>query len=148
MNKKQILIPRGLRNNNPLNIRRSKTWWVGSTEKPKDRSFVTFTEMRWGWRAAFKLLAIYYHKHKLTTIQGIITRWAPPQDHNNTKGYINRVCAFTQLQPTTQLLPPIEDPKTWKEIGYAMATVENGTADIDLLPLHDGYRLWANEQGK
>lgn len=148
MKKKQILIPRGLRNNNPLNIRRTKSYWVGMAKEQKDRSFVTFVEMRWGWRAAFKLLANYYYIHKLTTIQGILNRWAPPQDHNNTKGYINRVCGMTQLQPTTQLLPPIEDARTWKNIGFAMAMVENGYANIDLGPLEDGYNLWADEQRK
>ena len=32
--------PRGIRNNNPLNIRRSTDRWEGAREEQKDKSFV------------------------------------------------------------------------------------------------------------
>ena len=49
--------PRGIRNLNPLNIRRtSTTQWQGVAEVQRDREFVTFKSMRWGIRAACCLL--------------------------------------------------------------------------------------------
>ena len=36
------MLPRGIRNNNPLNIRRSKDQWKGLAEAQTDRAFVLF----------------------------------------------------------------------------------------------------------
>lgn len=41
-------LPRGLRNNNPGNIRITKDKWQGLREKQEDKSFFQFTEMKWG----------------------------------------------------------------------------------------------------
>ena len=71
-----MAIPRGIRNHNPLNIRRSKDQWKGMAEVQTDRAFVQFKSLEYGWRAAFYLLTrTYYHKYRLYTIRGIISRW-------------------------------------------------------------------------
>jgi hypothetical protein len=44
--------PRGIRNNNPLNIRHSADQWQGACEEQKDKSFVQFKSMAYGYRAA------------------------------------------------------------------------------------------------
>ena len=73
------MLPRGLRNCNPLNIRKGRDQWQGQAEKQTDAAFVVFKSMAWGWRAAFKLLTrTYYHKYRLYTIRMIIQKWAPP----------------------------------------------------------------------
>ena len=36
------MLPRGIRNHNPLNIRRSKDQWKGMAEVQSDRAFVQF----------------------------------------------------------------------------------------------------------
>ena len=46
-------IPRGIRNNNPLNIERSKSKWQGLAEHQRDPRFAQFKSMTWGIRAAF-----------------------------------------------------------------------------------------------
>ena len=79
---------RGLRNDNPLNIRHGKSQWVGTREKQTDKSFVQFTESMYGYRAAFVLLKNYIGKGK-DTIGKIIAKWAPSSDGNNTQSYIN-----------------------------------------------------------
>ena len=74
-------VPRGIRNNNPLNIIRTKTVWMGMAKEQRDKKFVTFEKMEYGWRAAFVLLTrTYYRKYHLDTIRKIITRWAPAAD--------------------------------------------------------------------
>ena len=44
---------RGLRNCNPLNIRRTADLWQGLAERQPDPEFFTFRSMAWGYRAAF-----------------------------------------------------------------------------------------------
>ena len=85
------MLPRGIRNNNPLNIRRSKDKWKGLRAVQADAQFCQFETLEYGWRAAFYLLTrTYYHKYRLYTIRSIISKWAPPIE-NKTDAYIT-VC--------------------------------------------------------
>lgn len=81
---------RGIRNNNPANIRRG-CCWKGLVEWPTDKAFCQFTTMTWGIRALLVTLHSYVVVHGKHTIPQIIERWAPPQDGNNTKRYIQFV---------------------------------------------------------
>lgn len=83
-------LPRGQRNNNPANIRRTSDVWQGASPTQKDKSFVQFTEMKYGIRALIKTLHTYIAKHNLSTIDAIIKRFAP-YNENNTDIYIQRV---------------------------------------------------------
>ena len=73
---------RGIRNNNPFNIRRSSTRWQGARKEQTDKSFVQFETMAYGYRAAWKILQTYYERFctqgKAYTVRNIIERWAPP----------------------------------------------------------------------
>lgn len=81
---------RGIRNNNPANIRRGCNW-KGLVRQQKDREFCEFVTMTWGVRALLVTLRTYVVKHHLHTVREIITRWAPPSDGNNTEKYIEFV---------------------------------------------------------
>lgn len=81
---------RGIRNNNPANIRRGCNW-RGLVDKPTDKEFCQFTTMTWGVRALLVTLRTYVVKYKRHTIPQIIKRWAPPQDGNDTRRYIQYV---------------------------------------------------------
>lgn len=88
---------RGLRNNNPLNIRRNNTKWQGLSATQTDKSFFQFKTMAYGYRAAFKTLQTYilnkYDTDKDGTaneLEDVIMRWAPPCE-NNTEVYIATV---------------------------------------------------------
>lgn len=86
--------PRGLRNNNPLNIRYvAKNRWQGRVlaAYKKDEEFEEFTALYWGFRAAFILIFNYMNKYGRTTINDIISTWAPAQDGNATGWYIEEV---------------------------------------------------------
>ena len=81
-------IPRGYRNNNPLNIRISNSNWLGKVSPNTDGAFEQFSDIKYGYRAAIKTLRSYYYKHGLRTVRDILNRWAPPSDSNNTDRYI------------------------------------------------------------
>lgn len=92
--------PRGIRNNNPGNIRRNGDPWQGLAKDQTDREFFTFQSAVYGIRALARLLITYQDKYGLCTIEGIITRWAPAIE-NNTASYIQAVArntGFSALQ--------------------------------------------------
>ena len=137
----EVKLPRGIRNNNPLNIRRSGDKWQGLRVLQEDREFFQFSEMKWGWRAAFRLLChTYYGKYKLRTIRAIITRWAPPKE-NNTEAYIRSVTDRIGIGPDKELGDPQTHPTQWMMIGIAMAIVENGTTNLDYLSMLKGWEM-------
>src|SRR4051812_9786710 len=83
--------PRGVRQNNPLNIRPGSPW-QGLDEPSEIGGFCNFKAPVWGFRAAFKNLMTYVDSYGISTIQGVIERWAPPTDNNDTAAYIAAVC--------------------------------------------------------
>ena len=46
---------RGLRNCNPLNIRRTADLWQGLAERQPDPEFFTFRSMPWGYRGLHRV---------------------------------------------------------------------------------------------
>ena len=91
---------RGLRNNNPLNIRHSADQWQGMAATQTDKSFVQFRSMAYGYRAAWKILDTYClhfrRERKAYNVRNIIERWAPPAE-NDTKAYIRHVVSLSGL---------------------------------------------------
>ena len=124
-----------------MNIRRSGDKWQGLRVLQVDRSFCQFETMAYGWRAAFRLLCrTYYGKYKLRTIRDIITRWAPPKE-NDTEVYIRRVTDRIGIGSDRELGDPATHPTQWMMIGIAMAIVENGTANINSIPMLKGWEM-------
>ena len=137
--------PRGIRNNNPLNIRKSKDKWKGLRAQQQDAAFCQFENMEWGWRAAFWLLTrTYYHTYRLFTIRTIIQKWAPPHE-NNTASYIANVSKMTGIGADTPIGIPSDQPARWMMLGAAMAIQENGTNSIDYFAMLRGWQLCRND---
>ena len=114
---------RGIRNNNPLNIRRSKDKWVGMRKVQTDKGFVQFTRRVYGYRAAFVLLRNYIGKGR-DTIGKIIAKWAPSSDGNDTQSYIRYVSTTTGIDASHALR--FEDKDDLVEIVCSMAHMESG----------------------
>ena len=136
------MLPRGIRNNNPLNIRRTaKDQWKGLRAQQTDASFCQFDSLEYGWRAAFYLLTrTYYHKYRLFTIRAIISKWAPPNE-NLTSTYIQNVCRLTGIPPDEPIGIPSDQPARWMALGVAMAIQENGTDSLDYFAMLKGWTL-------
>lgn len=129
-------IPRGIRNNNPLNIRVGNTW-LGEVTNPTDNEFEQFVHVCYGLRAGFILLKRYINRYKLNTIEKIISRWAP-HNENNTRSYINQVARGMNINPDTPLL--YEDKDTMCALVYEMVYVENGQ-HIQMSEIVAAYRI-------
>lgn len=130
---------RGLRLCNPLNIRKSTDLWQGLTKKQPDPEFFTFKSMAWGYRAAFIVLRTYILKHHIDTVAGIIRRWAPPEDGNDTDIYIRQVCALTGFSPDRKLHP--FNPCDMGPLVAAMSRVECGTPAV-MTEVKEGWELY------
>jgi len=127
--------PRGLRNNNPLNIRHSVDVFRGEV-KGADREFKTFSSMPYGYRAAFVILGTYLSRG-WNTIERIISRWAPPSE-NNTEGYIRHIEKRSGV-PRNKVLTAT-DGTIYIQIVVAMCFVENGVS-ADLSQVWAGFYL-------
>lgn len=153
MTKERKQKPRGIRNNNPLNIVQTKDKWQGLRDPQYDKRFCEFVDMAHGYRAAFIILKNYIKKHGWNTIEQIISHWAP-KNENDTARYINAVCNFMNED-----LPIVTDEQKKYVIDFknmadmlmlasAMTVVENGVyynpqkLYYDLWkPMYDGYKM-------
>lgn len=131
------VLPRGIRNNNPLNIRQANTW-LGEVraEEVTDPEFEQFVSMEYGIRAAVVILRRYFCRYKRKTIRQIVERWAP-RSENNTLAYVNVVCKKTGWDADETI--EWNEDNIVKLIG-AMAYVENGQ-EIDVERIRKGFRL-------
>jgi len=113
---------RGIRNNNPGNLEASWAFtWQG--QNGTDGRFATFASPEHGIRAlGVNLLA--YQRRGLDTISKIISRWAPPQDNNNTNAYIQNVSQALGVSPTTRL--DVASPAVLTALSKAIIHQENG----------------------
>lgn len=127
--------PRGLRNNNPLNIRHNSDTFQGEI-KGNDKSFKTFSSMPYGYRAAFVTLATYLSRG-WNTVEKIISRWAPPNE-NNTQAYIAKVVKYSGVTADKVLTPA--DGADYILIVAAMSFVENGK-NADISEVRAGFNL-------
>jgi hypothetical protein len=128
MTVKKGKLPRGIRNNNPGNIKLSKsTKWLGAVPdaEQSDPTFVQFTEMKWGIRALARVLRTYHSKYKISTVRGIVARWAPPGVEGNPNiAYANFVAASLGVHPSKPL--DLSDTSTLYKLVRAISEFENG----------------------
>ena len=142
---------RGLRNNNPLNIRHSKDEWEGRAMTQTDREFVQFQTMAYGYRAAWKTLDTYClrfrRERKVYNIRTIIARWAPPSE-NDTDAYVRAVVRLSGLGGNENIPRPnryrnFERLEKTARLLAAMTCVECGIQweQVDWDAIWQGYDL-------
>ena len=118
-----IMTARGLRNNNPGNIRINGDLFQGEVRPSKDKSFKQFTTMAYGYRAMFKILSNYFKNYKLDTIRKMIIRWAP-QKENHTEAYIKAVSDYAGIPADDPI--NVNDREQMIRIVAGMSRGENG----------------------
>lgn len=134
-------VPRGIRNNNPLNIRKGNNW-KGERPDQVDKAFEEFSSMTYGIRAGFIIIRKYMSGYnglteKFNTIEKIIRRWAPPTE-NSTQKYIDQVAKESGISPRLKL--SFADKKSMCAIVSAMIHVECGQL-VDMALIESGYDL-------
>lgn len=132
---------RGIRNNNPLNIRKGNNW-KGERKKQTDPAFEEFESMQMGLRAGFIILRNYITGYggrsaKFNTIEKIISRWAPPSE-NATRKYIDFVSTCCKKEPKEVI--SFTDESTMVELVRAMCFVECGQW-LDFDTIRSSYNI-------
>jgi hypothetical protein len=149
MDKIEKLEPRGLRNNNPLNIRHGQSKWQVTHPEKTDKDFVCYMSKAYGYRAGWKTLQTYYNQfvkeQKPFCVRTIIKRWAPPSDGNNTEGYIRQVVKLARIGGLQRLPSPDSENGYYylHKVVMAMTCVENGIKpeEVDVDQILKGYQM-------
>ena len=131
--------PRGIRNNNPGNIRHGARW-DGLAEVQADHAFCTFISPEYGIRAMGKILLTYQRKYGIDTVAGIIGRWAPPNE-NDTGSYAAHVAESLGVDPDEK----ISVHSNLQGLVLAIIQHENGQQPYDIATIQRGVEM---AQGK
>lgn len=128
--------PRGIRNNNPLNIRIGNTW-LGERNNPTDDAFEEFVSIEYGYRAAFCILRRYIKRYHKDTISAIISTWAPASE-NNTQRYIDFVADKMKMAPDETI--DYGNKERMTQLVAAMQLMECGVP-ADMAKVERGYDM-------
>ncbi|MDD6080645.1 MAG: structural protein P5 [bacterium] len=148
MSEKKDNTPRGVRNCNPGNIRlprkenMEKDRFIGELRPSRDKSFRTFVNMAYGYRAIFRILRTYKNSYQLNTLEQMIYRWAPPTDNNKTEVYVDFVADRAGIGRKD--IVDVSNMTVMCRIVEAMATMECGgkTGWVpDMNEIRDGWVL-------
>jgi len=127
---------RGLRNNNPGNIRHGEKW-QGLADEQTDPAFCTFKSPQFGIRAMCRIL-LTYKQRGLTTVDMIINRWAPDSE-NDTVAYIDSVCAQMGVERGQEI--DVDDTAVMRPLLKAIIKHENGSQPYSDAAIDDAMRL-------
>lgn len=93
---------RGIRNNNPFNIKKGSQGWKGETKFNSDPVFCRFSNINYGIRAGILLLLNGYLRKGYKTVDAIIKRYAPSTE-NNTTSYIAYILNNSPIFPSQEI---------------------------------------------
>ena len=152
-----MILPRGLRNNNAGNLRRTGIPWHGELIGHKadwpslipphvDGDFEQFEHAVFGIRAMARTLMGYQARRGLTSIRTMVTRYAPPAE-NATHNYVAQVAhEVNHLTDSAFLVvaPPLVisfQQANLEALIAAMIRVENGQQPYSRLLIREGVTL-------
>lgn len=117
-------LPRGIRNNNPGNL--NFVGQAGAHKEPGPNGrFAVFATPDAGLKALREQLIRYVYRDGVNTVAGIIAKWAPPSDGNDTHAYATTVATRLGVTVNTPLSPLT--PEQLATLMHAIIHVENGT---------------------
>ena len=115
-----------VKRNNPGNIELGSGKWQGLAPTQTHR-FATFTDVTYGIRAIAVTLIAYQDKYKIRTISAAIARYAPPNDDNPTRKYIENVCTWTGFKPSEEL-----NFHDWRHLRPVVLAIMRQESGVDL----------------
>lgn len=111
--------PRGIRNNNPLNL----SYVSGQGAVGSDGRFGIYDSPESGIAASERQLLLYQDRDRLNTLSQIIGKWAPANE-NDTGSYISQVSRETGIAPNAQI--DLHDRSVASAVIEAMIKRETG----------------------
>jgi len=125
--------PRGIRNNNPGNIRGSEQFkWNGEIGRD-DKDFVIFDTPENGLRALARTLRTYRRNYGLNTIKGILNRYAPTSE-NNTGSYMRHAAKVVGVSVDAPL-----ERNDYPRLMTVIVAHENGVQPYSQAQIKEGF---------
>ncbi len=143
---------RGIRNNNPGNIRIGAPWQGLMARgdmtaiQRSEREFCVFETPVYGIRAIARVLITYQDKRQardgssIDTVQEIIDRWAPPSE-NNTDAYVRSVRVGIGADPDQTAFIDVHRYEHLEPLVKAIIRHENGSQPYTQAQIDAGLRL-------
>lgn len=118
--------PRGIRNNNPGNIKNDGTAWQGLAASQTDPVFYQFTAASWGIRAIAHIFRSKQARGLVTPNQMISGPggWAPSTVDNNPESYANAVAQALGVGPDDAV--DLSAPTAMQALVTEIIQFENG----------------------
>ena len=131
--------PRGIRNNNPGNIRHGQNQQgLNPDGRNIDPAFCVFKSPVFGIRALAKVLMNYKKIHGLNTVRQIVSRYATP-NANQTTAYVQSVAKQLGVYPDTVI--DIEERGVLTVFIKAVIRMENGIQPYSDETIQQGVEL-------
>lgn len=130
-------IPRGIRDNNPGNLKITDIKWQGKVSPSTDPVFEQFTSPEWGIRALAKCI-LTDCKEGLNTVHKIIDKYAPSSE-NNTIAYERSVAEHLKVGVDDVL--DADDYETMYALVSAIILHENGSIPYSDSVINKGITL-------
>lgn len=132
--------PRGIRNNNPGNIKIAGNKWLGKVPENQnsDGTFEQFFEYRYGIRAMILLLISYMLKHDKRNLVELIARYTAGDTAEEQANYVTFVSEKTKISPVEYLSP---NKETLRKLVKAMTHRENDVAAVTDTQFDEAYKL-------
>ena len=115
----------GVSNKNLLNVRPNADEdnpWLG--QSGVNKGYTVFESIDMGIRAGDRVLTTYGTKHGINTIEGVLSRFAPKGDNNDTEGYIKNVSKMTGIERDEKI--DLSDSSVRDALLSAMVRQETG----------------------
>lgn len=117
-------IPRGVKNNNPMNLKDSGDNWQGWDRTSKDEDFLIFNDPESGMRAGMTNHLTHFMRGD-DTVQKLLFTASPPSDNPNFEEYVNHVAEQTGVGRNEKI--DLSDPAVGRRFAIAVANFELGT---------------------
>lgn len=114
--------PRGIRNNNPGNIRIGQKW-QGLAPVQSDGAFCVFTTPQFGIRAIARIMLTYQAQDGCDTLRKIVSRWAPAVE-NDVPAYLAAVVHAVGVDPDAAI--DVDQVGVMLPLAKAIILHENG----------------------
>lgn len=124
---------RGLRNNNPGNIRRNSTAWEGLSPTQTDTDFFQFASPVYGIRAMARILQNYFARG-IVTPASIAYTWAPSNE-NDSASYSRALAQYLGVDANADVSDRLAD------VIAGIIRQENGVQPYDAATLAQGVQL-------
>ncbi len=139
---KSITLPRGIRNNNPGNLRPGSQWQglaSPSSDGGPGGGYLIFKEAKWGIRAMTRDLLTDFNRDGQRTIRALINEYAPPADKNDTTSYVREVSKAMGIGPDALL--DLASDTVLAKLVTAIIRHENGQQPYSAAAILEAVRL-------